>query len=68
MGEPQAAIRRLPEGARLNFNHPMQLTDEQKQKVATWMADGLKLSDIQALAANATCGSPTWTCAFSWMT
>jgi hypothetical protein len=25
----------------------MQLTDEQKQKVATWMADGLKLSDIQ---------------------
>ena len=26
----------------------MQLTDEQKQKVAAWMADGLKLSDIQA--------------------
>lgn len=25
----------------------MQLTDEQKQKVAAWMADGLKLSDIQ---------------------
>ncbi len=25
----------------------MQLTDEQKQKVATWIADGLKLSDIQ---------------------
>lgn len=25
----------------------MQLTDEQKQKVATWLADGLKLSDIQ---------------------
>ena len=26
----------------------MQLTDEQKQKVATWIADGMKLSDIQA--------------------
>jgi len=26
----------------------MQLTDEQKQKVAAWMADGMKLSDIQA--------------------
>lgn len=26
----------------------MQLTDEHKQKVATWIADGLKLSDIQA--------------------
>ena len=25
----------------------MQLTDEQKQKVAAWMADGMKLSDIQ---------------------
>lgn len=25
----------------------MQLTDEQKQKVAQWIADGLKLSDIQ---------------------
>ena len=25
----------------------MQLTDEQKQKVAGWIADGLKLSDIQ---------------------
>ena len=25
----------------------MQLTDEQKQKVAIWMADGMKLSDIQ---------------------
>lgn len=25
----------------------MQLTDEQKQKVIAWMADGLKLSDIQ---------------------
>ena len=25
----------------------MQLTDEQKQKVAAWLADGLKLSDIQ---------------------
>jgi hypothetical protein len=25
----------------------MQITDEQKQKVAAWMADGLKLSDIQ---------------------
>lgn len=25
----------------------MQLTDEQKQKVATWIADGVKLSDIQ---------------------
>src|SRR6266446_7466069 len=26
----------------------MQLTDEQKQKVAGWIADGMKLSDIQA--------------------
>ena len=26
----------------------MQLTDEQKQKVSAWMADGLKLSDIQS--------------------
>jgi hypothetical protein len=25
----------------------MQLTDEQKQKVAAWLADGLKISDIQ---------------------
>ena len=25
----------------------MQLTDEQKQKVAAWIADGIKLSDIQ---------------------
>ena len=25
----------------------MQLTDEQKQKVAAWLADGMKLSDIQ---------------------
>jgi hypothetical protein len=25
----------------------MQLTDEQKQKVAAWLAEGLKLSDIQ---------------------
>jgi len=25
----------------------MQLTDEQKQKVAAWIADGVKLSDIQ---------------------
>jgi hypothetical protein len=25
----------------------MQLTDEQKQKVSAWLADGLKLSDIQ---------------------
>lgn len=25
----------------------MQLTEEQKQKVSAWMADGLKLSDIQ---------------------
>lgn len=25
----------------------MQLTDEQKQKVAAWIADGMKLSDIQ---------------------
>ena len=37
--------------ASARVNHPdskMQLTDEQKQKVAAWMADGLKLSDIQA--------------------
>src|SRR5437762_13176010 len=27
---------------------PMQLTDEQKQRVAGWIADGMKLSDIQA--------------------
>lgn len=33
----------------------MQLTDEQKQTVATWMADGLKLSDIQDRLA-AECG------------
>jgi hypothetical protein len=26
----------------------MQLTDEQKQKVTAWLADGLKLSDIQS--------------------
>ena len=26
----------------------MQLTDEQNQKVAGWIADGMKLSDIQA--------------------
>src|SRR5436190_16248394 len=25
----------------------MQLTDEQKQKVAAWIADGMKLADIQ---------------------
>jgi hypothetical protein len=29
----------------------MQLTDEQKQKVAAWMADGMKLSDIQGRLA-----------------
>jgi hypothetical protein len=33
----------------------MQLTDEQKQKVAAWMADGMKLSDIQDRLA-AECG------------
>jgi hypothetical protein len=26
---------------------PMQLTDEQKQKVAAWISEGMKLSDIQ---------------------
>lgn len=30
----------------------MQLTDEQKQKVAQWIADGLKLSDIQIRLAD----------------
>jgi hypothetical protein len=29
----------------------MQITDEQKQKVAAWMADGMKLSDIQGRLA-----------------
>ena len=29
----------------------MQITDEQKQKVAAWLADGLKLSDIQGRLA-----------------
>ena len=28
-------------------DHRMQLTDEQKQKVSAWLAEGLKLSDIQ---------------------
>jgi hypothetical protein len=30
----------------------MQLTDDQKQKVAAWIADGLKLSDIQSRLAD----------------
>jgi len=30
----------------------MQITDEQKQKVAAWMADGMKLSDIQGRLAD----------------
>jgi hypothetical protein len=30
----------------------MQLTDEQKQKVAGWIADGMKLSDIQGRLGN----------------
>ena len=29
----------------------MQITDEQKQKVAAWLADGMKLSDIQGRLA-----------------
>ena len=28
----------------------MQLTDEQKQKVSAWIAEGMKLSDIQVLS------------------
>ena len=31
----------------------MQLTDEQKQQVATWIAEGMKLSDIQNRIAEA---------------
>ncbi len=30
----------------------MQLTDEQKQKVAAWIAEGMKLSDIQSKLAS----------------
>jgi hypothetical protein len=30
----------------------MQLTDEQKQKVAAWIAEGMKLSDIQSRLAS----------------
>ena len=30
----------------------MQLTDEQKQKVSAWIADGVKISDIQDRLAN----------------
>ena len=29
----------------------MQITDEQKQKIAAWLADGMKLSDIQGRLA-----------------
>jgi len=36
-----ASARAIPPDA------PMQLTDEQKQKVAAWIAEGMKLSDIQ---------------------
>lgn len=38
----------LASGKSLATNWGMQLTDEQKQKVAAWIAEGLKLSDVQS--------------------